>query len=146
MYMNGYDSWHLLTMMTSVGALEAVLRSYWGLRRRFDEEWEASTDIQGHVAGSTGLTDHPRFAAMSLTAHGVATAANVGKIVFTDGNPLALNYAQWAAFLRSFYKWAQLQRITPTSIVDRQVRANAMAIANGWEGLDFSDPNFPLPE
>ena len=146
MYLNGYDSWHLLTMMTSVGALEAVLRSYWGLRRRFDEEWETATDIQGHVAGSTGLTDHPRFAAMSLTAHGVATAANVGKIVFTDGNPLALNYAQWAAFLRSFYKWAQLQRITPSSIVDRQVRANAMAIANGWEGLDFSDPNFPLPE
>ncbi|MBK9296020.1 MAG: hypothetical protein IPN02_03920 [Candidatus Microthrix sp.] len=91
----------LLTMMTGVGALK-VLRSYWGLRRRFDEEWEASTDIQGHVAGSTGLTDHPRFAAMSLTAHGVATAANVGKIVFTDGNPLALNYAQWAAFLSSF--------------------------------------------
>jgi hypothetical protein len=72
--------------------------------------------------------------------------AALNQIVFTDGNPLALNYAQWAAFLHSFYKWAQLQRITPSSIVDRQVRANAMAIANGWEGLDFSDPNFPLPE
>jgi hypothetical protein len=145
MYLNGYDSWHLLTMMTSVAALEITLRSYWGLRGEFDQEWKAATDAEAQLAGATGNSDHPRFAAMSLTAHAVAAAANLGKIAFTGGNPLALNYAEWVAFVRSFYKWAQLRLITPTTVLEAHVRMNAMAAASGWEALDFTAPDFPAP-
>ena len=145
MYLNGYDSWHLLTMMTSVGALELVLRGYWGLRGALDPEWHGDVAVEGQVAGSTAVSDHPRFAAMALLAHGVAAAGNLGKVAFMNGNPLALNYAEWLAFSRAFYKWTDLRTRRPTDVVDAQVRANAMAIAAGWEGLDFTDPDFPAP-
>ena len=76
---------------------------------------------------------------------GVAAAANLGKIAFTGGNPLALNYAEWVAFVRSFYKWAQLRLITPTTILETHARMNAMAAASGWEALDFAARDFPSP-
>ena len=145
MYINGYDSWHLLTMMTSVGALELVLRGYWGLRGALDSDWQGDVAVEGQVAGSTAVSDHPRFAAMALLAHGVAAAGNLGKVAFMNGSPLALNYAEWLAFSRAFYKWAELRTRRPTDVVNAQVRANAMAIASGWEGLDFTAPDFPAP-
>jgi hypothetical protein len=145
MYLNGYDSWHLLTMMSSVAALQLVLRGYWGLRSSVDQDWSRSTEIQAQVAGSSSTTDHPRFAAMALAANGVAAAANLGKIVGWGGNPLALNYAQWVAFLRSFYTWADGRMKTPGGVVDAQVRANAMALDEGWISLDYTDPAFPTP-
>jgi len=145
MYLNGYDSWHLLTMMTSVGASELMLRGYWGLRGSLDQDWRDSVDLEAQVAGSTATSDHPRFAAMALAAHGVAAAGNLGKIAFMGGNPLALNYPQWCAFLKSFYNWADIRMTSPGDVIDARVRANAMAIAGGWEGLDFADPDFPSP-
>lgn len=145
MYVNGYDSWHLLTMMTSVASLEVVLRGYWGLRASLDPEWHASVQFEAQRAGSTGASDHPRYAAMALAANAVAAAGNLGKIAFGGGNPLALNYAQWLAFLRAFYTWADGRMVSPSEVVDAQVRANAMAAAAGWEGLDFGDPAFPSP-
>ena len=146
MYLNGYDSWHLLTMMTSVGTLELVLRSYWGLRGALDEQWRADTDLERQMSGAAATSDHPRFAAMSLAAHGVAAAGNLGKIAFMAGNPLALNYPQWLAFLRAFFKWTELRMRNPSQVIDAQARANAMACAAGWQALDFTDPGFPSPQ
>jgi hypothetical protein len=56
-----------------------------------------------------------------------------------------LNYAQWVAFLRSFYTWADGRMKTPGGVVDAQVRANAMALDEGWISLDYTDPAFPTP-
>lgn len=36
-----------------------------------DEEWSAGVDDEASLHGSEGVTDHPRYAAMSLAAHGV---------------------------------------------------------------------------
>ena len=142
MYMNGYDSWHLMTMMTSVGALEVVLRSYWGLRRTLDEEWAAAVEDEADLHGAEAVSDHPRFAAMSLAAHGVAAAGNLTKLALAGGNPLAFNYAQWLAFLKAFYRWVDDQAERPNEVLDRQARANAMAIESGWTQVDFTDPSF----
>ena len=37
---------------------------------------------------------------MLLMAHGIATLGNTGKIALMQGNPLAINYAEWMAFIR----------------------------------------------
>jgi hypothetical protein len=37
---------------------------------------------------------------MLLMAHGIATLGNAGKIALMQGNPLAINYAEWMAFIR----------------------------------------------
>ena len=59
-----------------------------------------------HLAGARRTGDHPRFVTMALGAHGIATAANAGKVAFAyAGDPLAINYPQWLRFLQSIYKW-----------------------------------------
>lgn len=37
---------------------------------------------------------------MLLSAHAIASAANIGKVALQQGNPLAINYAEWLALLR----------------------------------------------
>ena len=44
------------------------------------------------------LASHPKYRSMLLMAHGIATAANAGKVVLTK-NPLAVNYAEYMAFI-----------------------------------------------
>jgi hypothetical protein len=46
------------------------------------------------------LASHPKYRAMLLMAHGMATLGNAGKVVLMQGNPLAINYAEWMAFVR----------------------------------------------
>lgn len=45
------------------------------------------------------LASRPKYRSMLLMAHGIATAANAGKVVLTK-NPLAVNYAEYMAFIR----------------------------------------------
>ncbi len=139
MYLNGYDSWHFLTMSTSVAALELVLRCYWGVRKVVDEKWAADIDAES----VSPIAGHPRFCAMALGANAVAAAGNLGKIAALGGNPLAINYVQWLSFLRAFYRWAQKRTTTPGSVLEPTARANALAIEEGWHSFDFTDPDFP---
>jgi hypothetical protein len=46
------------------------------------------------------LASHPKYRSMLLAAHGIASLANAGKIALRQGNPLAINYAEWMALLR----------------------------------------------
>ena len=49
---------------------------------------------------------------MLFVSHSIATAANAGKIAFTE-NPLSINYAQWLAFAKyslSQLKWILIQK------------------------------------
>ncbi len=41
---------------------------------------------------------HPKLATMLFIGHCGATAVNAGKVYFT-GNPMAINYPQWIAFM-----------------------------------------------
>ncbi len=106
MYLNGYDTWHFVSMSTSAAVVDIVLRGYWGLRAALDHDWADGVAIESDRHGSTGVSDHPRFASLSLGAHGVAATGNLVKLALAGGNPLALNYVQWLKFLRAFFRWA----------------------------------------
>ena len=89
MYLNGYDFRHFLVSGITPAVIEIVLRAYIMLRH-YSEYGETKFD----------LTSHPKYRTMLLMAHGTATFGNVGKIVLMQGNPLAINYAEWMAFIR----------------------------------------------
>lgn len=89
MYLNGYDFRHFLISGITPAVIEIVLRAYIMLRH-YSEYGETKFD----------LASHPKYRTMLLMAHGVATLGNAGKIALMQGNPLAINYAEWMAFIR----------------------------------------------
>lgn len=143
MYLKGYDSRHFLTMSTSVAAAEIVLRGYFWIRRKVDAEYGAECEREAHVAGAVRTGDHPRFITMALGAHGIAAAANVGKVTFSAGNPLAINYAQWLKFLHSLYKWYSLKVVSPSDLLIRQGQWNLRLLETGWPDIEADSDGFP---
>lgn len=89
MYMNGYDLRHFITMGITPGVIEIILRLYLMIKHY---------SIHGEVKFK--LADNPKYRSMLLSAHAIASAANIGKIALQQGNPLAINYAEWLALLR----------------------------------------------
>ncbi len=87
MYLNGYDFRHFLVSGITPAVIEIVLRAYIMLRH-YSEHGEMKFD----------LVSHPKYRSMLLMAHGIATLGNAGKILLMQGNPLAINSAQWMAF------------------------------------------------
>jgi hypothetical protein len=69
--------------------IEIVLRAYL-MVRHYGE--------QGETMFLLGA--HPKYRSMLLTAHTIAAAANAGKVELMQGNPLAINQAEWMAFIR----------------------------------------------
>ena len=142
MYRGGYDTWHLATMATSVAAGEILLRSYFLLRQHIDSEYAVLTKREASLAGSATMSSHPRFLLMALLTHGIASAANAGKVACYGGNPLAINYAQWLWFTKALHKWMQSKCVNPADFIVRAVKANA-TILEGWPKIDVDDPSFP---
>jgi hypothetical protein len=132
MYLRGYDSWHLLTMSTSVAAGELVLRSGWALRAVLDTKWRNRCDEESRLAGTSRLGAHPRFLTMALITHGIATLANAGKIAAYHGNPLAWNAPQWAAFARVITKWWRSQQRSPVDAILSRADINLEGLLAGW--------------
>jgi len=89
MYLNGYDFRHFLVSGITPAVIEIVLRAYIMLRH-YSEHGETKFD----------LASHPKYRTMLLMAHGIATLGNAGKIALMQGNPLAINYAEWMALIR----------------------------------------------
>jgi hypothetical protein len=89
MYLNGYDFRHFLVSGITPAVIEIALRAYIMLRH-YSEYGETKFD----------LASHPKYRTMLLMAHGIATLGNAGKIALMHGNPLAINYAEWMAFIR----------------------------------------------
>jgi hypothetical protein len=89
MYLNGYDFRHFLVSGITPAVIEIVMRAYIMLRH-YSENGETKFE----------LTSHPKYRSMLLMAHGIATLGNAGKIALMQGNPLAINYAEWMAFIR----------------------------------------------
>jgi hypothetical protein len=92
MYLNGYDLRHFVASGVTPLVIEIVLRAYIMLRH-YSEQGE----VKLAVARS------PKYRSMLLAAHGVAAAANAGKVALYQGNPLAINQAEWMAFLRYLF-------------------------------------------
>ncbi|PZV10908.1 MAG: hypothetical protein DCF22_15615 [Leptolyngbya sp.] len=89
MYLNGYDFRHFLVSGITPAVIEIVLRAYIMLRH-YSEHGETKFD----------LASHPKYRSMLLAAHSMATVGNAGKIILMQGNPLAINSAEWMAFVR----------------------------------------------
>ena len=89
MYLNGYDFRHFLTMTITPAIIEIILRTYIMLKH-YNNEGEVKIRLAGN----------PKYRSMLLWAHAIASAGNAGKIYFQQGNPLAINYAEWMAFFR----------------------------------------------
>ncbi|MEM6448495.1 MAG: hypothetical protein AAF704_18305 [Cyanobacteria bacterium P01_D01_bin.123] len=89
MYLNGYDLRHFLVSGIMPAVVEIVLRGYLMLRH-YAEKGSTEFDAESHH----------KIRTMLLAAHGVAAAANAGKVILYQGNPLAVNYAEWLALLR----------------------------------------------
>jgi hypothetical protein len=89
MYLNGYDFRHFLVSGITPAVIEIVLRAYIMLKHYAQ---------YGETKFSLG--SHPKYRTMLLAAHGIATLGNAGKIVLMQGNPLAINYAEWMALFR----------------------------------------------
>lgn len=88
MYLNGYDLRHFLVGGLSPAVVEIVLRAGVMLRH-YAEYGETPLDI----------AQHPKYRTMLLAAHGIAALANGGKVALMQGNPLAINLAQWYALV-----------------------------------------------
>lgn len=143
MYLKGYDSRHFLTMSTSVAAAEVVLRGYFAIRRKLDENYEAQAVHSERASGRCSMSAHPTFQAMAFVAHLVGSAANGGKVAFYGGNPLAVNYAQWLRFLQAALSFTQARLRSPSEVLIGHARANLMELDEGWPTIEVSAADFP---
>lgn len=143
MYTRGYDSRHFLTMSTSVVAAELVLRAYWSLRCEFDEDYAEGVRNEAEIAGSDGVSDHPRYAVLAFGAHALACAANAGKVALSGGNVLLFNYPEWLRFVQVTIQLGQSRAASPTNVLIRTGLTNIEGLANGWPDIDASDPRLP---
>lgn len=89
MYHNGYDLRHFVTMGITPATIEIILRAYLMIPH-----------YMTHGELKFSWADNPKYRSMLLSAHAVACAGNAGKIALMEGNPLAINYAEWLAMLR----------------------------------------------
>lgn len=89
MYLNGYDFRHFIVSGITPATIEIFLRAYIMLRH-YSERGETKIN----------LASNPKYRSMLLAAHGIASLANAGKIALMQGNPLAINVAEWMALLR----------------------------------------------
>jgi len=121
MYLNGYDFRHFLVSGITPAVIELVLRAYIMLRH-YSEHGETKFD----------LASHPKYRTMLLMAHGIATLGNAGKITLMQGNPLAINYAEWMAFIRYL-----IPSIKYWVFDQHQLRMEHLELINstGWDQL-----------
>lgn len=89
MYHHGYDLRHMITMGTTPASIEIILRAYLMIRHYCEK---------GEVPFL--LARDPKYRSMLLSAHAIACAGNAGKVALMQGNPLAVNYAEWLALIR----------------------------------------------
>lgn len=132
MYLRGFDTWHGMTMATSVATAELTLRFGWGLRAIADDDWRQKVELERRITNASHVSHHPRFLTMSLVAHAIAAAANAGKIAMTGGNPLAMNAVEWYRFARVVAKWWGSHTRRPTDVLAIRSDVNLEALLSGW--------------
>jgi hypothetical protein len=89
MYTQGYDFRHFLVSGITPAVVEIVLRAYIMIRHYCEN---GETPIM--------VSSTPKYRNMLLFGHAIAAAGNVGKIALYQGNPLAINFAEWYALTR----------------------------------------------
>ena len=107
MYYEGYDFIHFCSMSIPAMLVEVIVRLGYAIKRI-----KEGHKIKDSIPLSLNREKHPKLATMLFIAHAGATAANAGKVYFTQ-NPVAINYPQWIAFSKYTYsqlKWALLEK------------------------------------
>lgn len=106
MYYEGYDFIHFCTLSIPVMIVEVVTRIGYAFKR-IKEGYSVKESIPFSLNRK-----YPKLATMLFIGHSAATAANTGKMFFTQ-NPMAFNYSQWIAFAKYSYKqlkWVLLEK------------------------------------
>lgn len=109
MYYEGYDFIHFCSMSIPAMLVEVIVRLGYAIKRI-----KEGHRVKDSIPLSLNREKHPKLATMLFIAHAVATAANAGKVYFTQ-NPVAINYPQWIAFAKysySQFKWLLLEKPT----------------------------------
>lgn len=107
MYYEGYDFIHFCSMSIPTMLVEVIVRMGYAFKRI--NEGHA---IKDSIPVSLNREKHPKLATMLFLGHSAATAVNAGKVAFTE-KPMAINYAQWIAFMKYSYsqlKWAVMEK------------------------------------
>jgi hypothetical protein len=144
MYEKGYDSRHFLTMSTTVAASEVILRGYFCVRQRFDADYEAQVEQEAVAIGHDSISSHPRYMALATIAYGIACACNIGKIAIYQGNPLAINYAEWLRFVGSFLAWERTRMAKPSLALRRYMESHLDYLQTRLPIECFADEEFPV--
>lgn len=107
MYYEGYDFIHFCSLSLPVMITEVIVRLGYAVKRI-----KEGHTVKESIPVSLNRDMHPKLATMLFIAHAGATAANAGKIYFTQ-NPMSINYPQWVAFAKYSYsqlKWAVINK------------------------------------
>lgn len=107
MYYEGYDFIHFCSMSIPAMLVEVIVRLGYAVKRI-----KEGHSVKDSIPISLDREKHPKLATMLFIAHAGATAANDGKVYFTQ-NPVAINYPQWIAFAKYSYsqlKWVLLEK------------------------------------
>ena len=102
MYLKGYDFGHFLAMSVPVMIIEVLVRTLYFVKR-VSEGYSKEEALPFDLFGSKRK---PKLQTKLFIAHTVSTAANAGKLYFSQ-NPLSINYPQWIMFAK--YSFSQLQ-------------------------------------
>lgn len=143
MYLKGYDCRHFLTMSTPIAASEVVLRGYFCLRSRLDEEYRNRIESEASLSVRDKVGQHVRYMSMATLASAIACACNVGKVAIYHGNPLAINYAMWLKFVKDILGWYQAQLQSPSVLLRRRLANNLDYIQGRWPADLLADDGFP---
>lgn len=101
MYAEGYDFKHFCSMSIPTMIIEVIVRISCCIKRlKEGHTLKESIPINGIHRKK------PKLQTMLFISHTICTAANGGKVYFTQ-NPLAINYSEWMAFTK--YSFSQLK-------------------------------------
>ena len=107
MYYEGYDFIHFCSMSIPAMLNEVIVRLGYAIKRK-----KEGCSNKEAIPYSLNRETHPKLATMLFISHSIATAANTGKVYFSQ-NPIAINYPQWVYFAKYSYKqlkWGLIQK------------------------------------
>jgi len=108
MYYEKYDFVQFCASSIPVMLTEVIVRISWAIKHiKEGHSIKESIPVQ-----SGNREKKPKLQTMLFIAHSIATAANAGKVIFTE-NPVAINVPQWMAFAKysfSQLKWALIKK------------------------------------
>ncbi len=132
MYLQGYDIRHFLTMGIVPGAVELIVRGYFHLTK-YNEKQDNSQGMPMLAEREMQkIADNLKLHKMLFWAHAAASSGNALKVAMCQGNPSAINIAEWGVFLKESVTMLKASRRDRTG---EQIKRNRENINKIWEDL-----------